>query len=135
MGLDRGPRDGTMSLQGNGMPSFGQPSSLGSTVGSILSVPVGMFGGPIAGLAVKEAGKYGPGIANAALGLAGGPAPLGPGGMPAPGEKSGSGVPNVGGGVFGSPGVGSLYDKASQLQAVGIPDGSMFGRNQTYMGP
>ena len=102
-GLDRGPREGELSMQGTGLPSIGQPSSIGSIIGTVLGIPASMLGGPLAGLAVKEAGKYGPGLFNEITGRAGG-SMLGPGGMPAPGEKNsiagvGSGAP--GGGLLG----------------------------------
>ena len=116
LALDRGPQPGVMSLQGNGMPSIGQPSSIGSKIGTGLSLLGTVLGFGVPGLIAKEAATYGPGAFNSAFGLAGGPAPLGPGGMAAPGEKSASSTSNsAGAGLLGIGGDTSNADALAQL--------------------
>jgi hypothetical protein len=112
-GLDRGPREGEVSMQGTGLPHAGQPSSIGSLVGTVLGIPANMVGGPLAGLAVKELGKYGPGMFNEITGRAGG-SMLGPGGMPAPGEIAAVGR-GGGGGLLG---IGNDMTNADALAAL-----------------
>lgn len=142
-GLDRGPREGVMSLQGNMMPSIGQPSSLGSIIGTILGIPASMIAGPLAGLAVKEAGKYGPGAVNSTFGLTGG-SMLGPGGMPAPGEKSGGGgLGGLLGGLSPGPGMGAAgntggfgnLDPQTQLQLLVLLQTLQQGQGGGFFNP
>ena len=117
LALDRGPVGGVLSLQGNGMPSIGQPSSIGKGIGTAAAALLSLAGLGLPAIAAKEIGTYGPGAFNSAFGLAGGPAPLGPGGMAAPGEKSAANSIGAAGsgGLLGIGGDTSNADALAQL--------------------
>jgi hypothetical protein len=108
MGLDLGPSAGGLSMLGNNLPSFGQPSSWGRAAGIPLGWGASMFGGPLLGLAVKEAATYGPGAINSAFGLSrsGSPADFALG----PGARGGGLFGGGPGGIFGGAGMGNVAD-------------------------